>query len=74
MNTAESICMLANKFLNCTLLYIQAIDHINNSVAKSSMFVHSLPIMNPRQISILTPRACMHFLEFFHSLNKDISE
>nr|ACG48167.1 hypothetical protein [Zea mays] len=28
--------MLANKFLNCTLLYIQAIDHIINSAAKSN--------------------------------------
>jgi pyruvate dehydrogenase E1 component beta subunit len=28
--------MLANKFLNYTLLYIQAIDHIINSAAKSN--------------------------------------
>jgi pyruvate/2-oxoglutarate/acetoin dehydrogenase E1 component len=28
--------MLANKSLNCTLLYVQAIDHIINSAAKSN--------------------------------------
>jgi pyruvate/2-oxoglutarate/acetoin dehydrogenase E1 component len=49
--------MLENKFLNCTLLYIQAIDHIINSAAKSNymsagqIYVH-IVFMDPNGAAV----------------------
>ena len=52
--------------------YDQSVSH-KFRACRSGMPAHSLPMMNPSQMSSLTPCACMHFADFFHSRTKDIS-